>query len=199
MIEMLKSVAGRQAPFVPRQFPACLSRRIGLRTVPSIGAKVPCPSGEQIVNGGFETGDFTGWTPLNLDTTGGEVLSVNPYEGTYHFRLYDLPVGSPHPSIAQDFKKPVPSECLTDTSTFQLALKSFTDFSPPNGGWVDIYLVYTDSTETHIHIENVATYTVYDLKPYVEEGKTLKGIRLENTAPKGTSFYMDIDAVSLIP
>jgi hypothetical protein len=26
----------------------------------SIGGKVPCPSGEQIVNGGFETGDFTG-------------------------------------------------------------------------------------------------------------------------------------------
>jgi hypothetical protein len=165
----------------------------------AISPELVCPSGEQIVNGGFETGDLTGWTTSNIGVGKGEVLSVNPYEGIYHFRLYDLPYGSPSPSIAQNFKELVSSECLTDTSTFQVALKSYTDFSPPIGGWVDIYLVYTNGTETHIHVEDVATYTVYDLKPYVESGKTLKGIRLENTTPLGTSFYIDIDEVSLIP
>jgi hypothetical protein len=175
-----------------------LSRRVGLRTMGSTGAKGQCPSGEQITHGGFEPGNFTGWTTSNVGSGKGEVLSVNPYEGTYHCRLYDQSYGEPTTSIAQDFKNQIPFECLTVTSVFQVALMGRPGFSPPVGGWVDIYLVYTDATETYIHIHGPVTWSVYDLKPYVESGKTLKGIRFE-LVPIGTSFWIDIDGVSLVP
>ena len=62
---MLKSVAGRQVPFNPRQFPTRLSRRVGLRTMSSIGGKAPFEFYD-----GFETGDFSKW----------DILLASPYD-----------------------------------------------------------------------------------------------------------------------
>ena len=59
---MLKSVAGRPVPFNPLRLPSLpiRSRRVGLRTIPSIGGKAPvCPFE---FYDGWETADFSKWS-----------------------------------------------------------------------------------------------------------------------------------------
>jgi hypothetical protein len=45
-----------------------------------------------VVNGGFETGNFTGWTLTNGQYT--YVTSGNPYDGTYDCFNGEYPLGS---------------------------------------------------------------------------------------------------------
>ena len=154
---------------------------------------VVCPSGEQTTNGGFETGDFTGWTVGNQKSfpEGAHIYSNGAGEGTYYCIIHaTVP---PYTYIEQDFANEVPASCIIDTSTFQILIRcALAGFSL----W--IYLVYTDASETEVIYTTTEDlkWETLNLKPYVEAGKTLKGIRLENC-----SSAMDIqcDGVSLIP
>jgi hypothetical protein len=77
-LEMLKSVAGRQVPFTPRQFPIRLSRRVGLRTMPSIGGKKPW-----IWNPTVATGSLVGTSTTSTATLGPYQRKIFYAEGLF--------------------------------------------------------------------------------------------------------------------
>jgi len=172
---MLKSVAGRQVPFTPRQFPTRLSRRVGLRTMPSTGAKkaVACPSGEQIVNGGFETGDFTGWT----STGDWSMLTFKPHSGSY------CAYTNTSPPLEQDFAIPIAGKCF---KTFEAWVKA--DYQPgpcppPLSGELYIDILYTDGTYTRVdYVSSGLVWVLINLLTVLETSKTVKGIRFTEVA-----------------
>ena len=156
----------------------------------SIGAKgLVCPATgvEQFVNGGFETGDFTGWTA----TGDFAVVDYLPYQGTYHAR--SLVSGA---TISQTFANPIPVACFAVSSIFRIYLQGGYFLSPAHSDGADIYIVYTDLTETHIHYEVTADFTweQVNLKPYLEAGKTVKGIRIQSYV---VGNNCDVDGCSL--
>jgi len=78
---MLKSVAGRRVPFNPLRLPGLpiRSRRIGLRTIQSIGGKVAvCPFE---FYDGLETGDLSKWRVLVADSY--EIITDPTHHGDY--------------------------------------------------------------------------------------------------------------------
>jgi hypothetical protein len=164
----------------------------------SIGGKrLVCPSGEQIVNGGFETGDFTGWTKTGTF----EVVTYLPYEGTYSARTARNESGS----ISQNLLNPVPVACLGVGSVFQLYWSGETQISPPGASKIKIVIGYTDGTDTTINLDFPAGeedpdkpwYCKVDLKPYLETGKTVKSITVTLTGYAATLPY--VDAISCVP
>jgi len=188
---MLKSVAGRKVAFRPKLFPVRLSRRVGLRRMQSIGGKgLVCPSGEQITNGGFETGDFTGWTQ-----SGFSIVSWGAHSGTYRAWVETLNT----PYLSQDLANPVPQACLTVSSVVSLWYKGSYDECAELGTIVRARIVYTDDPETVVeHETTLAEHGIWveiDLKPYVQSGKTVKRLRIE-VDDNGTGAYTSVDDIS---
>jgi len=173
-----------------------MSRRIGLRTMPSTGAKKPCPSGEQIVNGGFETGDFTGWTA----TGDANIISAfpSPHSGSYCVAITAPPGASG--SISQTLTTPVPTACITETSTFKLWIHSRYGWSPPGGGLFTAIITYTDGSQTTVNreitVDETNVWIEWDLKPFLEAGKTIQSIQIIIENHYTTSA---VDDISLIP
>jgi len=171
-----------------------MSRRVGLRHMQSIGAKKPCPSGEQIVNGGFETGDFTGWTVTNPVRV--LIYSYSPYEGLYYVHMKHQ-YGDPDSSISQDLLNLVPKACLTDSSIFNVALLGTYNECGHFGNQAIIRITYSDDTYTDVNWEAPNSgWNVLDLKGYVEAGKTVKNIKISFKDDWG---YMEVDACSCVP
>jgi hypothetical protein len=194
-LEMLKSVAGRQVPFTPKQFPIRLSRRIGLRTIGSLGAKkvVACPSGEQIVNGGFELGDFGENPPTTI--IGWEyqpdiyIVNYHPHSGNYHAILQITPSRG---WLKQTFGPVILVECVESFSLWA--------FNPLGEGYVCFVVVtleYDDDTTDAIEF-NVTTedYVELDVKPFLQSGKKIKSVKLESREDNEAAVY--VDDVSLI-
>lgn len=90
------------------------SRGIALtQALQSIGGKVPCPKGEQITNGGFETGDLTGWTELP-GCEGAEIVSNYKHSGSYS--VY-FPAGT-GAAIYQLFASAIPQICISSFGVY---------------------------------------------------------------------------------
>ena len=169
--------------------------------MPSTGAKkaVVCPSEEQFVNGGFETGDFTGWTKtgnanrwevatqgFDYDYTVGAPPGgyMTPAEGTYLAKFHSIP-GDPElefitGTLEQIFAKQIPTSCFTDSSIFQVKT-SYTGPgcpNPPLNVW-QVEILYTDGTSTVVDMSGDLgnEWTTHDLKAVLEPGKTVKGIK----------------------
>lgn len=162
------------------------------------GAKrLVCPSGEQIVNGGFETGDFTGWAVSGTF----QVVTDLPYEGTYSARTLRDQSGT----ISQNLLNVVPVKCFGADSIFQLYWSGEVSVSPPGASKIQIVIGYTDGTETTIDLDFPAGeedpdkpwYYKVDLKPYLETGKTVKSITVTLIGYAATLPY--VDAISCIP
>jgi len=133
-----------------------------------------CPSGEQIINGDFETGDATGWT-----LTDGIVQSSVKHSGTYAAQIY--PSGPR--LLSQTLATPVPVNCI---QTFGLWWF--------NGPASTVDIVYTDDTQTTYALGTVTEWTFKDLKTDLVAGKTIKRIDIHN----GYVDHLYIDDVSLI-
>jgi len=179
-----------------------LSKRVGLRHMQSIGAKKPlvCPSGEQIVNGGFETGNFTGWARDPTDPDHWQVLTADarggaPPEGSYlaQFKALETdpvgPRGCPRATgtLQQDFANSIPYGCFVATSIFQVKTKWDTDRCHPVSPAVwKVEVLYTDGTSTSLDLSGDArgTWVTHNLKPILEAGKTVKGIKFTATVDR---------------
>jgi len=135
-----------------------------------------CPSGEQIINGGFETGDTTGWKVSYTIAT-----SDQAHSGTYsaHFVTEAY--------IKQAFSLRV--ECVQS-----LTLWVLNEF-PPQNIEVEVIVHYDDGTsDKHEFVLVAASWTQLDMKPYLTAGKTIDYIQIN--APEVPSFW--VDDVSLI-
>lgn len=154
----------------------------------SIGAKKPCPSGEQITNGGFETGDFTGWSH-NLWQY---VSSGYPSSGSYACEL------QAYGWIAQDLANPVLAECLTDSSVLGFYAGNDTVYYFSLTFYFRATLTYDDESTTVVDFEwntipdQQTPYEFVNLKPYVEAGKTLKSIKIERLASQEDTWIDDV-------
>lgn len=166
---------------------------VGVRGLALVGPEVVCPTGEQITNGGFEAGDFTGWSkgPYSFYNW---VNTVNPYEGTYHCIL------AGYGWISQDLANEVLQSCFTadpHSNPFVFC------WSMPQPGYgtlnvqFRVTLTYTDDSTTTIDFDETSSdgggYTSYNdenLKPYVEAGKTLKSIKIERLGGQ-TDVHID--------
>ena len=168
-----------------------MSRRIGIRTVQSVGGKPPlvCPTGEQLLNPSFEEGSV-GHVPDNWTAEVGlpSIDDLWAHTGSYccHFDQEER--------IAQDFSNPVHVSCF-----------SILGFWERHFDWLayvtrtKVYLRYTDGSETVLPINFVSTgkpgvwtdWAYVDLLAYLEAGKTLKGIAIECLLGSDFDWYID--------
>jgi hypothetical protein len=151
---------------------------------------VICPSGEQIVNGGFETGDFTGWS------VGGSLFVTTdaPYEGLYCARSYS------NGSVYQILSEPVPVSCVDEDTIFSVAIKSDYGFCPAGGGEFTVEIGYTDDSYTTVVREitypEQDVWQVWNLKPHLVPGKTIKSVMVSGNISWSNSVC--IDAIKFI-
>jgi len=129
---------------------------------------VACPSGEQIVNGGFETGDLTGWTE---ETAGALVDSSTSKTGTYSLKL----VAGSSCAIVQYFT-PINQACI---SSFTLYYKM--PLGAPAWG-TGAQIIYEDDSTTDLAFYGgTANFLACNLKLVLEPAKgKVKGIRLKS-------------------
>jgi len=188
--------------------------------IQNIAQEVACPSGEQITNGGFETGDFTGWTRDPTDPNHWQVLTSDvrggaPPEGSYlaQFKALDTdptgPIGCPRATgtLQQDSTNTVAYECFVATSTFQVRTKWDTDLcSPVNPAVWKVEVLYTDDTSTTVDLtgDPQNEWVTHNLKTVLESGKTVKGIKFTATVdrcggPDIGLTEVTIDACTLVP
>jgi len=143
--------------------------------VQSIGKPpLACPSGEQITNGGFETGDFTGWT-----ATGDWVVSWEwAHSGLYGAMIltyYETVSGT----LRQNFATSIPVACFTATSAFEIWAIALSGCIP-SITVQKIEIIYTDDSVTEIDLSGLSPgiWTRIDLKSVLQSGKTVKAIQI---------------------
>jgi hypothetical protein len=152
----------------------------------SIGAKrLVCPSGEQIVNGGFETGDFTGWIQTGNNQ---EITTFDPHSGTYCANLYRFQtyIGG----IKQELTEPISFNCIDTFEAWFAAGQS-------SGDYLTIVITYSDDTTTEwteFTGPDVDWHKI-DIKSHLDSSKSVKAIEFK--MPVG-SLDIRIDDVSLI-
>ena len=144
-----------------------------------------CPSGEQIINGGFETSDFTGWSAASnwhIDFwSGGHSGSCFAYS--------DYGSGT----LEQDFENPIPGECFT---TFEVWGKGTYQGGCGQDEFGEMYIdiLYTDDTYTRIDWTVLsAGWSLINLKASLVTSKTVKGIRFIRVA-----YYVGVDDCSAV-
>jgi hypothetical protein len=179
---MWVSVAGRKVAFQPwHSMPVRMSRRIGLRTMPSIAAKRACPGAgvEQFVNDHFQTGDFTGYTQTNCfidnGSCSGSYGSISPFQGSYDASCQAG--GYPETStIQQMLSKPVDLACLTPMGIFRVVYADMG--SPCEPSTFVARILYSDGTYTDVILPTVPDnyWHSFNLIPYVAIGKKIQGL-----------------------
>lgn len=134
--------------------------------------------GEKIVNGGFETGDDTGW-----DNENGYVVNTDKHSGTY---CLDMSLTNALLGQAADFS---PTITKSSIETFGFWYRGI------NGKEFRCYLYYTDAIYS-AHFETCVdnSWHYMDLLPYVTNGKSLKNFKILSVG----SFFFLVDDFSLI-
>jgi hypothetical protein len=130
---------------------------------------------EKIVNGGFETGDLTGWT-----AGGAEVSTEEAHSGTYSCWLG---MGC-NASIEQILASPV---FVNEIYSFGLWIYPKTDGTVPA-----IYIEYSGGGSTQ-YIPDCPenTWTYVDLVPYLEAGRAVSGIEIQMLTDVDWDTFVD--------
>jgi hypothetical protein len=136
---------------------------------------ITCPEGEQITNGDFEDGDFTGWV-----CDSGVVQSDIVHAGVWAAQIY--PSGSR--LLSQTLAVEVPVECV----------QTFTLWYKQSSGSSRVEIIYTDDTETEYDMPNTTDWEQLNLATDLEAGKTIKEIHIHN----GYVAQLYVDDVTLI-
>lgn len=173
---------------------------------------VACPVAgiEQITNGDFETGDFTGWgginhtppppppeTGISVQKKGDYWTGIDAYEGTYYCGSNS---NGDYGSLTQSFSNPIPVACFTESPVFEIHVLGGYLISPLGGGKVSIDIEYDDATITTVDWEaseaNADTWQTINLKPYLESGKKVTSITIRINYNSGT--YAMVDGISCV-
>jgi hypothetical protein len=140
---------------------------------------ITCPLGEQLTNGGFEEGDFTGWT-----TTGApNIETANSYDGTYYATF------ERNEAVTQNFTTPIPVKCITIFS-FYAGYGLFC-----NSVDMRATVTYSDATTDTLDFSTSVTWTEYNLLAICDDDKAVASIKIEQL---DCAYYGAIDLVSLI-
>jgi len=100
------------------------------------------------------------------------------------------PIGCPRitGSLGQDFLSPIIVECFTELSEFAVETKWGTDFpcNPVNPALWQLEVLYTDDTSTIVDLRGDprGEWVHHDLKPVLEPGKTVKGVKFYGTVDR---------------
>jgi len=138
----------------------------GLKTV------VVCPTGEQILNKGFETGAFTNWSQTDM-----EIVTYDPHTGTYNARALDS-----YPylgNIEQTFSTPFAGNCVT-SATFW----SYGGWSncPAGGTKFTVRVTYDDDDYDELEFEttydNRDAWTENNFLSIIDTSKNIKKIKI---------------------
>jgi hypothetical protein len=142
---------------------------------------------ERITNGGFETGDTTGWE------VGGDYGYGYATQDWAHSGLYSCDIRCNIDLFDSWIRQ-------TFTGVEQSKIVSF-------GLWIcgmnwghkaQVTIEYSDATSTVVEQETLINHewSYMDLLPYVEAGKTVTGIKISHNGHMTDSLY--VDDVSLI-
>lgn len=160
---------------------------VGVKSLVLIPPEVVCPVAgvEQFANDHFQTGDFTGYTQTKFIIDNGTCLSgwtglpVPVYMGSYD--ASEIGSGEAR-SLQQLLTTPVPVSCIGSSSTFSITTIDTAAICDPANQTARI--LYTDGTYTDVTLNPGGTesYVTYDLKPFLDGTKTIKGILFTATA-----------------
>lgn len=139
----------------------------------------PCTLGEEVmVNGDFETGDFTGWS-----TVGGATISTSgEYEGTYCAEL------ALNASITQTLPAGMSYNCIS-AWTLWIRYRELACFGSAS---YQITITYSDASTTTISSSGPFSWTQIDLRAALDTGKIVSSIKVECTAASDAAIQVDL-------
>jgi hypothetical protein len=143
---------------------------------------------EALVNGGFESGDLTGWD-VGVAGNGSEaIVTTNPYSGQYCLCLTGL-----H-GVHQYFQG-IPTSRVQSVTFCERSEQSIS---------LGVDLFYSDSSVGYGSLWGYAnsSWSFFDVTPHVETGKILVGIGLNGWTFNGTpmnTYYDDVSILYTLP
>lgn len=135
---------------------------------------------ERIENGGFETGDFTGWIKYGDPWI---VTWETPHGGVYHLCTFP----GEYDAVEQTLSDPISYE---DIDSFTLWFRA----GPSSGAYIGVVVTYDDDSTTSFNQwsgYNIDYHEV-DVKAHLLTDKKFKAIKIQNSYDgTGQDFYCD--------
>lgn len=130
---------------------------------------ITCPSGEQVTNGGFELGNFTGWTQ-----SGSQIVTDKKRSGIYSAKLWSS-------WVRQDFSPPIPKECIESFGFYTTY-----DYWYPTPDYVELH--FSDETYITIYFPRGGGWNYCNLLPWVPDGKSVSYFKIVSV---DSPFWLD--------
>jgi len=137
---------------------------------------------ERVVNGGFETGDFTGWTN---DTW--SIQSSGARSGTYCAFSYSV-----QGNLEQEF---TPVIAVSNIAIFGFWWKVGGGIGNPEDQNITVRITYSDDSYDDLVFDGSSDWIYVDLVPYLQSGKSVKKVKFTY---QNSNWWARLDDVSLI-